>query len=495
MAGGGGIILGINSYPKELTKNREAVEFNFVFSLWKDTDLIYDYKKIVSGTDIITEDAIFYYDIAIRLKKMGFNAFDNTTIYTFLTDKPVVKAEFEKRGGYATVAEILQLINVDNIEAYYDELIKSNLILNLYDAGFNVMENISKLEKMSSTEIYDFYDYKLNSIIANKIEKIKVENLSTGYEEYIDEWDSGKTVGFKIGYPILNYHLAGVHKQNLLLHCRSIGKGKTTTAILYYILPVIENGQNVCIIANEQNTNDFRQMILATVLFNKLGSTGSLGMNRQKLITGHFTSNQKAALYAAAEWLASQKGKITFVPLDDYGVDTIVKVVKSQSKLGIGMFVVDTLKPRQENSDKAWADFSEVAKQLFMLAKKEDVAIVATAQLSSDSLSRKFLDLSCVGKSRAIAETAGQVTMFRPLSKDEKAKMKAYVYPRDENGKTSKVKKWIDLDPDEDYIVLFIPKNRFGSTDVQICYKRNMSFNTMEEIGYIEIPYDGFKTK
>ena len=73
--------------------------------------------------------------------------------------------------------------------------------------------------------------------------------------------------------------------------------------------------------------------------------------------------------------------------------------------------------------------------------------------------------------------------------------MKAYHYPRSEDGKTSKVKQYIDLNVDEDYVVIFMPKNRFGSTDVQILYKRDMAFNTMKEIGYIEIPYDGFKIR
>ena len=53
--------------------------------------------------------------------------------------------------------------------------------------------------------------------------------------------------------------------------------------------------------------------------------------------------------------------------------------------------------------------------------------------------------------------------------------------------------KIIDLDETKDYIVLFTPKNRFGDTQPQLIYERNMSFNTLKEIGYVEIQYDGFK--
>lgn len=453
-----------------------------------------DYKNIRNGTDILTEDAMFYFGIAQRLRNLGYNAFDNVAVYTFLSDRPTIQKEFETKGGYATVREIVELINIDNISTYYDELIKSNMILNLYTSGFDVLKEIHKLKRMNSTEIYDYYDFKLNNLCLGKIEKIKPSDLSDGYDDFIDDWDKGTAVGFKIGYPMLNYHLAGVHKQNLLLHLAHIGKGKTTSAILLYILPVVENGQDVCIIANEQGESEWRQMILASVLFNKIGKTSDLGMNRQRFITGNFTQGQREAMAKAQEWLRNQEGKITFITLNDYAIDNIKKIVKKYARLGTGMFVVDTLKPEMENSDKAWADFSETAKELFFISKKEDVAVVATAQLSSDSIGRRFLDLSCIGKSRAIAETAGQVTMMRALSREEKEKLKAFIYPTDkETGKRSKVRQLIDLDPEEDYVVIFIPKNRFGSTDVQILYQRSMSFNTMKEIGYVEIPYDGFK--
>ena len=128
-----------------------------------------------------------------------------------------------------------------------------------------------------------------------------------------------------------------------------------------------------------------------------------------------------------------------------------------------------------------------------MLAKREDVAIVATAQLSAESMSRRFLDLSCVGKSRAIAETATQVVMFRSMTREEKeGKLLVYTRKKDENGKYMSERVEEKLDPEKDYIVLFTPKNRFGDIGPQIVYERNMSFNTMYEVGYTEVGFDGF---
>ena len=121
------------------------------------------------------------------------------------------------------------------------------------------------------------------------------------------------------------------------------------------------------------------------------------------------------------------------------------------------------------------------------------MAIVATAQLSAESMSRKFLDLSCIGKSKAIAETATQVVMFRSLTREEKeGGITAYQFQKGSDGKYMKERKEIALDPDKDYVVLFTPKNRFGDVNPQIIYERNMSFNTMNEVGFTEISFDGF---
>ena len=119
------------------------------------------------------------------------------------------------------------------------------------------------------------------------------------------------------------------------------------------------------------------------------------------------------------------------------------------------------------------------------------MAAIATAQLSPETIARRYLDLDCIGKSKAIAETATQVVMFRFLFGDEKEKLKPYTFQKDENGKWSSVRQLHDLDPTKSYIVCFNPKNRFGDTTTQIVYEYNQSFNALYEIGYIEVPQTG----
>lgn len=125
-----------------------------------------------------------------QLNKAGFAVFDDITVTSFLSNKEVLIEEWETRGGYRTIKEIISLINTENIDSYYDALIKSNMILRLYDEGFPVERDYDTLRLMTAEELYDYYDYKLNNIVIGKIEKMKPVDLSTGYEEFIEKLGS-----------------------------------------------------------------------------------------------------------------------------------------------------------------------------------------------------------------------------------------------------------------------------------------------------------------
>ena len=483
-----------SSVPTQLLKSRPAIECNFVFSLWKEPSLFDDYGPLINPeSDLKSKDGALYFEIVSGIIKRGFVSVDNMSVASYLMEHDDLKAEFGRRGGYLTVIEILDTIQPENIDGYYDELVKSNMLISLSNSGFDIKSKIDHYLTLTSEEIYDEIELSLSDTCAPGAEKSQAEDLSQGYGPYIEEWNAGHMHGTPTGYTLLNERLLGVHKKNLLLHMAHIGNGKTTSAIQFYVLPAIQAGQDVCIIANEQDVSEFRQMILSTVVCNFVGFRD---INRSKFISGGYSQAQMEAMYSGQQWLMEQPGKIRMIETKDYSINNVRKIVKKYSKQNCSLFIFDTLKPMIESADRAWAEFSEVAKQLFLLAKKCDVAIVATAQLSSESMSRRYLDLSCVGKSRAIAETATQVVMFRSVSKSEieNDKIKAYIYD-DPNNKYDKKMREIPLDIDKDYIVLFTPKNRFGSVGPPIIYERNMDYNSLTEIGFTDIDYDGYTRK
>ena len=483
----------INTIPKALLEQRQRLECNFIFCLYKDPFLIPDYQHIRNTEDIITEDGMFYYGLAQGLYNAGYQTFDNMTILSFLDGKKTTRQTFEELGGYANMQEILNLINVDNFESYYEELVKNNLLIRLNAAGFPVLDKLDMFDEMSSTQIYDYYDYQLNSLSLDKAEKAKIENLSSDYDTWLKQSDESKNVGFKVGSGMMDYQLAGIHRGNLTLLGAGIGQGKTSSAIPLFILTAVETGNDITILCNEQNSTDYRNMIICSVLFQKL--SGVKGLNRASIIRGHFNDDQKRYIKQAIEWLEKQPGKIKFIEMNDYNVNNVKKVIKKQAKCGCAYFFFDVLKNESDASDKAWGVLADTAKALFLLAKHEDVAILATVQLAPDCMNRKYLDLSAIGKSRAISECAATVMLFRHIQNNEIDKIKPWKWKKDPDGKNTKIRETIDLDPMKHYILMFIPKNRFGSTITQIVLEFNQDFNTITDVGYYIASYDDFTRK
>lgn len=456
---------------------RDRIECNFVLSLFKQTELIPEYSFLKNGEDIITKDGQFYYGLANNLWNAGYRIFDEASIDEYLSDKDTIRKGYEERGGYQSISDICSILSIKNFQKSYDDLCKDNLIRELIKKGFPVDNYRDKFAEMSSTDIVDFLEYQLNELAIHKTSQLEEIDLNEGYDEAIDNWDKGAEVGLRVGSAMINYSTMGIHMGHLEIILAGIGIGKTSISIPLFILPTIKAGHDVVIMANEQGVDEFRMMILSTVVFNELGHKVT-GLDRHMIQKGGYTPEQREYLNEGKDWLHNQKGHIYFYELQDYNITDVRKIINRRSKLGCPLFIFDTFKPLNETNDRAWAEFSEMAKELSMLAKRNSVGVIATAQLTSEARERAYLNLTCVGKSRAIAETADIVLMFRRLTQKEKeGGVKPFSF---ENG----AKKTVVLDPNKPYIMMFLAKDRYGDTSRQIIIRYDQNFNSINDVGW-----------
>ena len=126
-----------------LTKNRVPIEGNFVLSLYKNPTDLYEDFPINPDRDLITADGKFYYNLGANMLKKGIKTFDEISVLTFLNDYPEIKNEFENKGGWKAVSEYTGLLDEENVDAYYNELMKNNLLLELDKKGFNIDANLN----------------------------------------------------------------------------------------------------------------------------------------------------------------------------------------------------------------------------------------------------------------------------------------------------------------------------------------------------------------
>lgn len=188
------------------------------------------------------------------------------TIYTFLENKPTVKKHFDELGGYPTVSELCSLVNVENIDAYYDKIAKMNTLMTLYDKGFNVIPNIDRFAKMTNQEVYDYYDYILNSVSIKNTHDIDIETLEID-DKFLSECDDGSAQGISYGKncPILNYLTLGTPLGDMYMFAGHSGVGKTSFVFENMIIPMTDDGVKCAVISNEQRSKDFKQLLSASL--------------------------------------------------------------------------------------------------------------------------------------------------------------------------------------------------------------------------------------
>lgn len=475
----------MKDYPEELVKNRSIIEGNIIACLWKNPELYSDFKELTIR-DFITYDGRFYYGVGKEILKMGYKAFDIIAINTYLNTNEQIEKIFNNRGGYNAIKHFVDVINIDNIETYYDNLIKNNILLHLHEEGFDVLNNLNIFESLNSEGVYEWIDYRLNNIFMRKQLGLKIDDLTNNFDDFLAICDRGENLGisFASSCPQLSRICGGIHRKNLIITSAHSGVGKTSFCVYGYILALLESGEKVSIIANEQDINEWRSLLLGSIISNKLGY---FKMPRQRFQEGKFTEVEWQYIKKAQEWLKKHEGNLKFVQLYDYKINTIKKIVKTLSKRGFGYFVYDTCKAEDLSEDKAWSTFVEQSKQLFLLASKEDVAIIATMQLAMNTLKERYLNGACIGTAKAVKEVCSQLFLMRKLWRDEytgeSKDVKAYRMIIDKT--TNKWKKeLIDLDKNKEYVIIFVDKNRHGQGDVCLIYQRNLTFNFWHEIGF-----------
>lgn len=478
----------IDNYPAELLAQRELTEANFTFCLWRNPDLYGDYEKEVrADRDLLTEDGRFYYSLGYEMYKLGYKSFDDASIYSYVEGKETLKNGFARRGGYKTVDEIKKILNEDNIETYYDELLKGNMLLKLHDKGFNVVNELDKFKKMTSSQLYDYFEYQLDNVFLNRGAGVKIEDLD--FEDgFIEACNNGEEMGLSYAStcPLLNFHTLGLHRSNVQIFAGFSGTGKTSFCIHSYIMSILDQGEKVVIIANEMNKRAWQHILMATILSHKLGY---YGLPRKKQKMGKLSEEQLEKMEEARQYLNKHyNGRLKFAKIYDYSVEDVKKIIKKMSKQGFGYALYDTFKSEDSSSTTMTGELIEASKQLLQVAEKENVGIIITMQLAIYMETTRYLTAACLSGAKGVKEVVSELVLTRQIWEDEfageKYDIKPYRFKRDSSGKYTKIKEEIILNPEKKYMIVFLDKTRNDEGDTTIIYQFDGSWNKWTELGY-----------
>ena len=481
---------------KQINEYKLAAEANVVSIIYKEPDLL---RETNLTSDEFHNNAwrVFFTianDLILIEKK---NTLDLITFNLYLEKHQKLAAKVEEYGGYDAIESSKTYVKTENFDGYVHDLRKFNALVRLAKLGFPIpKERLSDFNDMTAEEIYDEYNAYLNDTFVNIDNDIKSYNGFDNLYKLIDDADKGNNVGLPLhNSPLLTKEIGGINlRGNIYGLGAASGIGKSTMAINWIFPSIVENNEHAVFIINEEDESKFRREALIWVCTNILNHP----IPKYKFRDGKFDQETKKILYEAASWLEDKKDNrnITIIPLERYSAKIACKIIKKYASLGVRMFVVDTLKESFDIGNEAtWKGLERDMVALYDTVKPSacNVGLVVTYQLSKSSMKTRHLTNSDIGQGRSIVDTMScNLLMRRPFDDEYTGENNAlYVYSLKKDSRNKEQKVCVKLEKDKHYMLTFIGKNRFGSTDeVTIVSECDLSINSYHDIGYCVVPED-----
>lgn len=518
---------------KAITKNRRSIEVSVLGSLLKDFTLYGQYNKL-SDKDFKIEEIRFFFNIGKTLSKK-YNELDEVAILELIGSDKTMKKKYEDYGEWYIIEEYMDYANSNNIDAYIDELAKNNYLLYLDDIGIDIMEEMeyegekfvpfNLFKEMSCNEVYEFYEGLISKGEVNSISnKYKRENLlldKSDIQKLLDKEAAGtpynimfeyteKEIGLSdseeikyiYGLPITSSRTRGFSKGGGISVLSGFsGNGKSTLTFLYFIIPMIYQGERICIFSNEQGSLYFKAILTSFVAYNVFGYKN---LRRADIIEGNMTEEDLDIVIQVQEFLKRRgyDDSLTFYELEEFDIDEILKVSTSLiTHEGYTGILVDTFKSEDMSDSQYVGKILENAKKIDAFGNKHKILTFLTMQLTPSTTDKtSYLTVSDLSECKGVVTVCDLLFLMRrvqnELELDEKNK-KYFLkpYKLKYNDITEEYEReyveFTEEDLTKDYRLLFLAKSRKGADNMIILLRFNGSTGFFTEVGYVSHVFRG----
>ena len=471
-------------YPIYLLKGRVEAEGNVVSCLFKDMLLLDD--TVFSVDDFITSDGQFYFAMLSNLRKKGFYSLDEITIMSNLSDEII--SRYEEIGGWETIQHQIDIINTQNFDTYIDILYRENILIRMYNDGFNLEKKINvngkdvmpiKLfRKMSAEEVTDWYDARISSYGTGYSSKVLEEEEIDFDDDFIESCADGEENGVPFdvaGYdkngeeincfPFLSRQIMGLLEGTFTMMGGFSSAGKSSWWVTV-IMALLHYDRKILIISNEESVKKFKIKFLIWLL----GKYSRYFMlTKKKLTSGDIDAESRKQLSIVQEyWKKNFKGRVKFISINDADMRVVKKKIRENVlRYGYDCILYDTFKIQEGDFEGTRQDLSLVrdSRELDKLAKKYHIIMLASVQLAERMRGKLFLDSSVLSNSKQTKEILENLFLMRTAYDEElDEKSKYYCRPF----RLKKVNdKWIEEEyhPDRNAVwrIVFVEKCRNGS--------------------------------
>ena len=466
-----------------------ACEANIVSILWSQPNIYYDI--ILKLSDFSNNIWKVYWQIGYDIIMVeNKSILDDMTVGLYLEKHEKLKEKYESYGGYSTIQNAQEYVKAENIDGYLGELHKWNAVLHMIKLRFPMQDRLSDFVDMTLEEIYDEYEAQLNHIFVNAEGDEKAVSMSEGIEELIDELDEGLAIGLPLyDSPMLTKEIGGLLEGNITLVGGLSGAGKSTFVRNTHIKSIIDNGEKILIMINEEGKKKWQRELLIWVANNIYHKD----IQKYTIRDGKYSDEFKTFLKEkCAKWIRDNSDCIRLLPFKTFSTNKAIKHIKKYSSLGVKYFVLDTFKADANvgTSEAAWFNMQQNMVKINDAVKPEskNVHISVTFQLGKQSAKQRYYTMENIGMAKNMVDVASTCIMIRKMFDDEYEGEKNQLQCYRLEGKSK-----IGFFPKsgKHYQLVFVVKNREGATnEYQILVEHDLSRNTYKEIGICNVPMD-----
>lgn len=473
---------------EKINKDREQTEAAWTFCLWEDPELYEDYKHVNEGKDktLKSKDAIFYFNLGKALYNSGFRNFDAITLETFLNDKPEIKKKYDGYGGWQTVKELRELVNINNTDGYFDKICKMNSLSTIAQKYDEVFDDIDRFKNATNEDIYNTFDLLNNSVSIASDEKIEELVISDGF---INSLIGGENMGFNYGKyaPILNYITLGL-TPGLYMAGGHSGTGKSSFVFGCILMGLHYAGISSAIISNEMEIETYKVLLLEHILTQDLNYWG---LTRKQIRIGKWNEEQTEMIEKAKKISEENYSDIKFVRLFGNSITKVSKYLRKLKSSGISVCLFDTFKA-DDGADVGmlWQSLLMDSRKLDTQCRKFGICCITTYQLALHTVNQRYLDATCLSNAKQVKEVYENICFFRPIWDDEFSGEKYDIHPWKYKKDNKKIKEEIALDKTKKYLLCFIDKTRSDEDKTVLVYEWMAHFNVWKELGFAKVIND-----
>ena len=471
----------------------------------------------LESTNFLTEDGAYYFSLARQIRDKGFTSFDEITILSNIS--PSIEIGYTERGGWDAIQNLIDIINDKNWDIYIDTLYRENILIGMYDDGFNLLKPINirnkqiipldMFRKMDSESVLDWYESRLSSYGTGYTSKVLEEEEITIDDDFIKDCEEGLENGvpFDIAgkdvtngemncLPFLSRQINGLMDGTLTMLGGYSSTGKSTLWITI-LMGLIYRGRKVLIISNEQKCKVFKISFIIWVLYKHFRY---YNLTKKKLLSGDINDEDRKQIKLAQNyWNTNYSSKVKFIAIPDADMTIVKKKIRENVlKYGYNVVLYDTFKLdfTDDKDSKEYISLIKDSRELDKIAKKYNVIMLCSLQLALNTLGKLFLDASVLSMSKQIKEILENLLLMRSVYPEEldKDNKKYYLRPfqlKNIGGKW--VEQEYEVDPLGTYRLLFVDKNRNGQNScdngVAYLYKFDGGHGIFREIAQAHVKH------